>query len=115
MQCQCAGRDGFERVGVTPAIRVHDVVGDRLAQESGLRPALHGPGVPLEMEPRQIEQARGAEGEAAELCAGRARTSMVPRPDDEVMTRASFRRCMLHVLAVVREGARLVVIVTAGN
>ncbi len=107
--------DRVERVRVAPLVGIHDVVRDALLQELRLRAALHRPRVPVQMQLRNVDEARRPEGQATELRLRCARAGVIPRADDQVVPCAPFGICSLHVLPIVLDRARLIAVVAAGD
>src|SRR5262249_11809609 len=64
---------------------------------------------------RQVEQTRGPELESTDLPFWRTGAGMIPRTDDQVVTRMSPGRSTEQVLAIVLQRSRLLVIIDSGN
>src|SRR5262249_3322270 len=70
-------------------------------------------GVPPEMKSTLIDQALRTDFEATETPLRRARPGVIPRADDQIVSRAGCRRAVLKMSAVVGQCPALIVVVTA--
>src|ERR1700691_356311 len=73
------GGDRFESIGVAPTLGAAHIVGNRLAQELGFGPSLHREAIPIQVQLRQVDQARRSEFHAPEFLLGSSSAGMIPR------------------------------------
>src|ERR1700691_4266232 len=81
------GGDRFEGIGVAPMLGAAHIVGNRLAQELGFGSSLHREAIPIQVQLRQIDEARRGEFHAPEFLFGGASAGMIPGADNEEMAR----------------------------